>query len=80
MLQVSDSGNFKTIVAFECRGIEPVAFDPRVSHAVLLVGSIHLTDSTDSIDSCIIDHRRVGSLPQEKTVDPNLLTSAWQIG
>lgn len=70
-------------MAFECRGIEPVAFDPRVSHAVLLVGSIHLIDSTDSIDSidsCIIDHRRVGSLPQEKTVDPNLLTSAWQIG
>lgn len=29
-LQASDSGKFKTFAAFECRGVEPVAFDPRV--------------------------------------------------
>ena len=45
MLQASDSGKFKTIVAFECRGVEPVAFDPRVS---LSVASVDCTDSTDS--------------------------------
>jgi hypothetical protein len=40
--QALDSGSFKTIVAFECRGLEPVAFDPRVSHAAV---SNNYTDS-----------------------------------
>ena len=26
-----DSSKFKTIVAFECRGVEPTAFSPRVN-------------------------------------------------
>ena len=29
--QADDSETFKTIVAFECRGMEPVEFSPRVS-------------------------------------------------
>ncbi len=28
-----DTNKFKTIVAFDCRGVEPVAFDPRVRSA-----------------------------------------------
>lgn len=32
ILQANDSGEFKTIVVFECRGIETVDFDPRVSY------------------------------------------------
>ena len=51
VLQASDSGSFKTIVAFECRGVEPVAFDPRVSFAVLLVASFDHNDSIDHTDT-----------------------------
>lgn len=40
LLQASDSGNFKTIVAFECRGVEPVAFDPRVNCVTALISSL----------------------------------------
>lgn len=53
--QASDSGHFKTIVAFECRGIEPVSFDPRVRHAAI-------SNNYDSIGSYIagwvLCHRR----------------------
>ena len=31
-LQAEDSNRFKTMVAFDCRGVEPVDFSPRVSH------------------------------------------------
>lgn len=31
LLQLEDSGQFKTVVAFDCRGVEPVDFDPRAS-------------------------------------------------
>ena len=30
--QAEDSNRFKTMVAFDCRGVEPVDFSPRVSH------------------------------------------------
>ncbi|XP_038067914.1 CXXC motif containing zinc binding protein-like [Patiria miniata] len=30
---VEDSGSFKTIVGFECRGMEPVEFSPRIGFA-----------------------------------------------
>ena len=29
-----DSGKFKTFVAFDCRGIEPIDFDPRSGYIV----------------------------------------------
>lgn len=29
--QAADSGQFKTVVIFECRGLEPIDFDPRVN-------------------------------------------------
>ena len=31
-LQAGDSNSFKTMVVFDCRGVEPVDFSPRVSH------------------------------------------------
>ena len=31
-----DTNNYKTIVVFDCRGVEPVAFDPRVSPSLSL--------------------------------------------
>ena len=31
LLQAEDSNRFKTMVAFDCRGVEPVDFSPRVS-------------------------------------------------
>ena len=30
-----DSEQFKTIVVFDCRGVEPVEFSPRVCHVAL---------------------------------------------
>lgn len=33
----SDSGTFKTFVLFDCRGIEPVDFDPRTGYIVKCV-------------------------------------------
>lgn len=33
----ADSGKFKTIVTFDCRGIEPVEFDPRSGYIVKCV-------------------------------------------
>ncbi len=31
IVQCDDAGSFKTIAAFECRGVELVDFDPRVN-------------------------------------------------
>lgn len=33
----ADSGNFKTFVSFDCRGIEPIDFDPRSGYIVKCV-------------------------------------------
>lgn len=30
----ADSGKFKTIISFDCRGIEPIEFDPRSGYIV----------------------------------------------
>ena len=34
MYNEEDCGKFKTIVGFECRGMEPIEFSPRVNDAL----------------------------------------------
>lgn len=42
-----DSGNYKTICSFDCRGIEPIEFSPRVGW---LVKSSENGQSFDEVD------------------------------
>lgn len=53
-----DSERFKTVVAFECRGIEPVDFSPRVSLVLKVFLSQRLVAALFSLhslfNSCIL--------------------------
>ena len=54
-LQAEDSNRFKTMVAFDCRGVEPVDFSPRVSHLSMVFGMRHrLRKSHDFVVSLTI--------------------------
>ena len=44
-----DAGSFKTIIQFDCRGIEPTAFDPREGFVVKAI------DNGNSFDEVEID-------------------------
>ena len=35
--QADDSNKFKTMVAFDCRGLEPVDFSPRVGGCFMVI-------------------------------------------
>ena len=38
--QIENSEEFKTVIAFDCRGVEPVDYDPRVSESLSFHSSL----------------------------------------
>lgn len=44
---VDDAGKFKTTVAFDCRGVEPVEFSPRAGWIVKAIDNGQLFENVD---------------------------------
>lgn len=66
-LQAEDSEKFKTIVEFECRGLEPVDFQPQVSSSYLWLISVFKSSSSRVIKytlfETVLEHHRPSQIP-----------------
>ena len=52
--QVQDNNKFKTIVSFDCRGLEPTDFSPRVSGNIIRNLKVYLILPSDNFNKkCI---------------------------
>lgn len=65
-LQAEDSEKFKTIVEFECRGLEPVDFQPQVSSYLWFFFVFKSSSSTlikYTLFEMVLEHLRPSQIP-----------------
>ncbi|VDN03387.1 unnamed protein product [Thelazia callipaeda] len=61
----TDIGNFETLVKFDCRGLEPIAFEPRVRWKAVSTKSSLVFEDVDLIDKEWVDYDEKAAEPVE---------------